>query len=66
MHETELFSERFQVRLVNCQVDSEQRPHKVSFYVDKAQADEVIKTLIERFKERQARLLCLYKVEVLL
>lgn len=42
------------------QVDSEQRPHKVSFYVDKAQADEVIKTLIERFKERQLNAKIIY------
>lgn len=41
--------------LVGCQVDSEQRPHKVSFYVDKPEAEEVIKTLTEKFKERQVR-----------
>ena len=41
--------------LVGCQVDSEQRPHKVSFYVDKAKAEEVIKILTEKFKERQVR-----------
>lgn len=41
--------------LVDCQVESEQRPHKVSFYVEKAKAEEVIKTLTEKFKERQVR-----------
>jgi len=38
---------------VDCQVDSEQRPHKVSFYVDKGAAEEIIKTLTERIKERE-------------
>lgn len=46
------------VWLVGCQVDSEQRPHKVSFYVDKDAAEEVIKTLTERFQERQVRCVC--------
>lgn len=42
------------------QVDSEQRPHKVSFYVNKSEADEVIKTLTERFKERQLNAKLIY------
>lgn len=41
--------------LFDYQVDSEQRPHKVSFYVDKGAAEEVIKTLAERLKEREVR-----------
>lgn len=42
------------------QVDSEQRPHKVSFYVDKPQAEEVIKTLTERLKGRQVNAKIIY------
>ncbi|CAM6007876.1 unnamed protein product [Sphagnum balticum] len=34
------------------QVESEQRPHKVSFYVEKKSAQEVLATLNERFKAR--------------
>uniref|UniRef100_A0A7N0UVN4 Sucrose-phosphatase n=1 Tax=Kalanchoe fedtschenkoi TaxID=63787 RepID=A0A7N0UVN4_KALFE len=34
------------------QSDTEQRPHKVSFYVDKAKAQEVTKFLSQRFQER--------------
>jgi sucrose-6F-phosphate phosphohydrolase len=34
------------------QVESEQRPHKVSFYVEKMSAQEVLATLNERFKAR--------------
>lgn len=37
------------------QVESEQRPHKVSFYVNKNEAEEVVKTLTGRFKELQVR-----------
>jgi hypothetical protein len=51
-----------------CQVESEQRPHKVSFYVDKAKAEEVIKTLTEKFRERQVRLMsfCLFDISLML
>ncbi|KAG0601335.1 hypothetical protein M758_11G102400 [Ceratodon purpureus] len=42
------------------QVESEQRPHKVSFYVEKDKAEEVIKTLTEKFKERQLNAKIIY------
>jgi hypothetical protein len=38
--------------VVNWQVESEQRPHKVSFYVDKKEAEHVLATLTERFRVR--------------
>jgi hypothetical protein len=44
--------------LIDYQVDSEQRPHKVSFYVDKGVAEQVIRTLTERFREREVRCPC--------
>lgn len=41
--------------VVNLQVESEQRPHKVSFYVDKKEAEHVLATLTERFRVRGVR-----------
>jgi hypothetical protein len=40
----------------------------VSFYVDKAKAEEVIKTLTEKFRERQVRLMsfCLFDISLML
>ena len=40
---------------MNLQVESEQRPHKVSFYVDKKEAEHVLATLTERFRVRGVR-----------
>lgn len=34
------------------QSETEQRPHKISFYVEKNNAQEVIKTLSTRLEER--------------
>lgn len=42
------------------QVESEQRPHKVSFYVNKSEAEEVVKTLTGRFKELQLNAKIIY------
>lgn len=38
------------------QSSTEQRPHKVSFYVQKGQAEEVMKSLSERLVKRGVRL----------
>lgn len=34
------------------QAETEQRPHKVSFYVEKEKAQEVMKVLAERLEKR--------------
>lgn len=34
------------------QSETEQRPHKVSFYVQKDKAEDIMKSLLTRFKER--------------
>lgn len=39
--------------LCNMQAETEQRPHKVSFYVEKEHAQEVIKSLSDRFEKRR-------------
>ncbi|KAL0338729.1 UNVERIFIED_CONTAM: Sucrose-phosphatase 2 [Sesamum angustifolium] len=41
------------------QSDTEQRPHKVSFYVQKDKAQDIMKSLSTRFKERGHVYLCL-------
>lgn len=46
MEETSKFSE------LTLQSETEQRPHKVSFYVKKDKAKELMKTLSKRFEER--------------
>lgn len=38
------------------QSETEQRPHKVSFYVDKSKAETVTKQLSEIFKNRGVRI----------
>lgn len=42
---------------VSTQPESEQRPHKVSFYVKKEKAEEVMKDLSERLQKRGVMLL---------
>lgn len=36
----------------HAQSETEQRPHKVSFYVQKDKAEDIMKSLLTRFKER--------------
>lgn len=45
---------------LRCQAVTEQRPHKVSFYVDKAQAQEVIRALTEKLQELGLRVKLIY------
>eukprot|EP00252_Welwitschia_mirabilis_P019289 TRINITY_DN4417_c0_g1_i1.p1 TRINITY_DN4417_c0_g1~~TRINITY_DN4417_c0_g1_i1.p1 ORF type:complete len:418 (+),score=92.95 TRINITY_DN4417_c0_g1_i1:468-1721(+) len=42
------------------QVESEQRPHKVSFYIEKADAQEIINALSNRLNERQLNVKLIY------
>lgn len=42
------------------QVETEQRPHKVSFYVDKEHAQEIISALIKKFQEHGLKVKLIY------
>lgn len=45
---------------LRCQVESEQRPHKVSFYVEKEHADEVRNALAGKFQEHGLKVKLVY------